>query len=83
MGRDAPEVPVTPLPPGLWSPPGARAWFLSLLLAQEESERGCMGTPEASTVLLGGGGAVDTGGCLTLLIYRMIAAVTAPASRGC
>lgn len=42
---DAPEVPVTPLPPGLWSPPGPRAWFFVLTAGPGGEWRGRMGTP--------------------------------------
>lgn len=52
---------MTLLPPGLWSPPGAKGLvLLSSLPAQEESGRAGGGPEETSTVLMGGGGAVDT-----------------------
>ena len=80
----APEVPVTPLPPGLWSPPRAKGLvLLSSPPAQEESGRAGGGPKETSTALMGGGGAVDTRGCLTSLIYSTMTVITAPALWGC
>ena len=81
---DAPEVPVTPLPPGLWSPPGAKGLVLCPYCWPRRRVAGPHGDPRKPLLsCLVGAGPWTPGGCLALLIYRMMTVVTAPASRGC
>lgn len=81
---DALKVPVILLPPDLWSPPGDKGLVLCPYCWPRRRVAGLHGDPRKPLLsCLVGAGPWTPGGCLTLLIYRMMTVVTAPASRGC